>query len=512
MKPRNVILLLADQHNAKVLGCAGHPAVRTPHLDRMAREGAHCPLAVCPNPICTPSRLSIHSGQWAHNHGYYGLSGPAPAAGLPGLLGHLRERGWSTAALGKIHLPAGWLEAQSEVFHETAECSVGGTSPDYQAFLGQRYALEDHGGLPEFGPAGRQSMEGRPSPLSFAESQEGWIAAQAIAHIERCRAAGRPFAIHASFPRPHQCTSPSREFWDLYEGVDIPLPANADCDPRLAGKAPTQVRMHDHWRSAGWALFEPRTFAAARARKLRGYLAAISQVDAAVGLILDHLRRHGLEAETTVVYSADHGDFAAEHGIMEKAPGIGSDAITRVPLLWWGAGVAPGRTVEAGVHSCDIAPTLCAAAGAEPMPTADGADLGALLAGRSEASPHRLLVTENPWSRSVRRGRWRLVWYPRALFAAEHPAGFGELYDLAEDPWEMRNRWHDPECRGLVAELERELLEWLVTTTRPVTAHACSTHRRLFSPQARQAHHCWAEADGKVPPAAVHHDPERKYL
>lgn len=325
--------------------------------------------------------MSIHRGQWAHNHGYYGNSGPVPAAGLPGVLGHLRRHGWSSAAIGKIHLPAGWMEAQCEVFHETAGCSVGGRSPDYERFLGARLDLEDHGGLPEFGKTGNQSMEGRPSPLSFGESQEGWIAVQTIAHIERCRAVGWSFAIHASFPRPHQCTSPSREFWDLYEGVDIPLPPNADCDPRTAGKSPAQIEKHDQWRTGSWALLEPRTFVAARARKLRGYLAAISQVGAAVGLILDHLRRHGLEADTTVVYSSDHGDYATEHGLMEKAPGLGSDAITRVSMLWWGGGVAPGARIAVGVHSCDIAPTLCAAAGAPPMPTADGSDLRGLLAG-----------------------------------------------------------------------------------------------------------------------------------
>lgn len=88
----NVLFILSDQHNAKVLGHKGHPVVRTPHLDRMAAEGVRFDTAICQNPICTPSRMSFLSGQYCHNHGYYGLSGPNPN-GLPSILGHFRQAG-----------------------------------------------------------------------------------------------------------------------------------------------------------------------------------------------------------------------------------------------------------------------------------------------------------------------------------------------------------------------------------------------------------------------------------
>ena len=97
------------------------------------------------------------------------------------------------------------------------------------------------------------------------------------------------------------------------------------------------------WRESEWQLFEPKTFEAGRRRKLHGYLGAVSQVDAAVGQLLDFLRRSGLTENTIVVYTSDHGDYATEHGIMEKAPGICSDAITRVPLDLVGARKNQGR-------------------------------------------------------------------------------------------------------------------------------------------------------------------------
>jgi hypothetical protein len=107
-------------------------------------------------------------------------------------------------------------------------------------------------------------------------------------------------------------------------------------------------------------------------------------------------------------------------------------------------------------------------------------------------------VTEFAWSKAVRKGRWRLVWYPPGFFAREHPAGFGELYDLVADPCERHNRWHDASCRDVVSDLERELLNWLVTTTRPRTTLGASTHASLGD-AAREAFRCRVQADGRIP-------------
>ena len=243
--------------------------------------------------------------------------------------------------------------------------------------------LEDHILLPEFGERGRQTVDSRPSPLRFDESQEGWLADTAIATMRTAVERQQPFLLHVSFPRPHQCTTPCQEFWDLYDAQQISLPPNADYDLEAAGKAPHMIASARRWRESDWQLFEPKTFEAGRRRKLHGYLGAVSQVDAAVGKLLDYLRASGLAEDTIVVYTSDHGDYAAEHGIMEKAPGICSDAITRVPLIWW----APGR-IEAGacvsdvVELVDISSTLCALAGVEAMETGDGRDLSALAGGR----------------------------------------------------------------------------------------------------------------------------------
>ena len=519
MTPPNILFIVADQHNAKVLGHKRHPHAKTPQLDRMAREGVRCENAITQNPICTPSRVSFLSGQYPHNHGYYSLSGPNPG-GLPNCFGHFRAAGYFTAAMGKIHCPEYWVEDQCDVFHESNSWRAGsivGRSLEYLRFLRERGVEneEDHILLPEFGERGRQSVDSRPSPLSLDEAQEGWLANTAIETMQRAAQRKQPFLLHLSFPRPHQCTTPCQEFWDLYDQADLRLPPNADYDLKAAKKAPHMIASVKRWRESEWQLFEPKTFEAGRRRKLHGYLGAVSQVDAAVGRLLDFLRASGLADNTIVVYTSDHGDYATEHGIMEKAPGICSDAITRVPLIWWAPGrINPGSAIDDIVELVDIPNTLCALAGLELMETSDGCDISRLLAGE-RGGEDRIGVTEFAWSKSIRKGQYRFVHYPRAFFPDEYPKGFGELYDLAADPWEMQNRYFDPDYQPVVDELRGELLEWLITTARPRTVSGVNSARfdsPQLNPQRAQRYQTVVNHDGKINPALIHSAKNKNYL
>ena len=134
--PTNVLHIIADQHQAGLMGCAGHAQAITPNLDRLARKGVRFSHAYTQNTICTPSRVSILSGQYCHNHGYYGLPGPRPAA-LPSYLAHFRAHGYRTAAFGCIQPPndpRNWLETHVDRFGDYAE-SVDGKmwqSPCYE--------------------------------------------------------------------------------------------------------------------------------------------------------------------------------------------------------------------------------------------------------------------------------------------------------------------------------------------------------------------------------------------
>jgi arylsulfatase len=504
----NILFILADQHNAKVLGHKGHPDVKTPNLDRLATESVRFDNAIVQNPICTPSRVSWLSGQYAHNHGYYGLSGPHPH-GLPTVLGHFRRKGFRTAAIGKIHCPENWVENDCDLFLETCGCSVGGRSGQYEAYLEERglTGLEDHVALQEFGQRGHQSVDGRPSKVSYRDGQEGWSVNAATEFMEKCSKDLVPFFAHVSLPKPHQCYTPAKEFWDLYDPAGLTLPPNADYD--MAGKSPHLRQAAEDWRNRDWQLFEPKTFEAGRLRKLQGYLGSISHVDHSVGELLDWLEKSGLSENTIVIYSSDHGDYACEHGNMEKAPGICSDAITRVPMIWrWPGKFCSGHVAYEMVEAVDMANTLCSLAGIEEMETADGKNISHLLMGKT-GEVRKIGVTEFAWSKSLRKGKYRFVYYPREMFADEYPEGFGELYDLEQDPWEMRNLFHDPAYTGVVHELRGDLMDWLVTTKRPVTIVPAVEE---MSEQRSMHYHNAVNADGKIHPDRIRDCKNKNYL
>lgn len=455
MAKPNVLFVLSDQHNAKFMGHTGLTDAITPYLDRMAAEGVRFDAAVCPVTICTPSRVAYLSGQYAHNSGYFGFGGNPPAT--PTVLGHFRRAGYHTGSVGKMHCPHHWLEADTDEFHETDRTSVGGSSKEYLDHLAARGIDIYH----------EYSLPPQPSPFAFEDSQEGWQAAKVIQIMRNAQQQKKPFFIHMSMTKPHAPYVPAKEFWDLYDQSRIRLPPNADYDLEAAGKAPYLQHV------AAGARVAP-DFPGRRLRQIHGYLGNVSHCDAALGQVLDFLDAAGLAEDTIVVYSADHGEYVFEHGPSEKVPGICADAVTRVPFIWrWGRTgkhLKSGHVVTQQVETIDVARTVCALTGVGAMDTADGCDLSPLLAGQ-EASPHKIAVTEYPLSKSVRKGPWRLVYYPPGFFRGFGRQDFSELYNLASDPWEMRNLYFDPQYAPVVRELERDLLEWMCTTNRPTTAY-----------------------------------------
>jgi len=495
MKKPNVLFILSDQHNAKALSSNGHPDVRTPRLDRLAGEGVYFSNAISQNPICTPSRVSWISGQYCHNHGYYGLEGPNPG-GLPTIFGHFKKSGYKTAAYGKIHCPEYWVEDDTDEFTEIyADCSIAG-GEEYRQYLIKKNLLEieDSFNFHEHpNHTGLNGCDARASLMPYEDSVEGYCVQRGTDFIKRCNDEGAPFFLHVSLPRPHSYYTPSEPFWSMYDDKELTLPPNLSYDMDAAKKAPNLIAMAEVWRSPEWPLFEPRTVAAATLRKYHGYLGAVSQVDHSVGLLVDLIDSLGIGDDTIIIYGSDHGDYSCEHGIMEKAPGICSDAITRVPMIWrWGERFARRRVNEI-VENVDMVSTVCTLCGLPQLETGDGTDLAPVLyGGAGDAS--RCGLTEFAFSKSLRRGDFRFVFYTKDYFRDAYPDGFGELYNLKEDPWEMRNLYFEREYAETVREMQNELLQMLVRTARPVTSLSADLRK---TPQNRLRFHNYVDGDTK---------------
>lgn len=463
----NVILVLADQHYSNVMGCADHPQAITPNLDAFAADGVRFSDAYCQNPICTPSRVSWLSGQYCHNHGFYGLSGPA-WYDLPSMFGHFRNHGYRTAGLGKLHLPhqpRNWVADDLDLF-EDAYKQPDGRDYGHSNFLkhleeaGLR-ELEDSWHNPWMGS---HNMDSRPSELPYEHTMERWITDRAIDFVDE--SPDDPFFIEIAYQRPHHPLLPQPEFWEMYP-PDLELPDTFDQEP--AGRPPHFRRIWENTRNhqGRFGDSDEGTIEWAR-RAWRGTLACITQMDDVFGRMIESLKERDLYDDTVIIYSSDHGGYHTIHGMPEKAPGICSDAVCRIPMLWRVPGVTEsGHVSDQLVETVDAAPTLCSICGVPPMETTDGEDITPLLKGESE-EVHEIAVTENPWSKSMRWGRWRFVHYQRKMWDGQD---VGELYDIEADPDEQNNLYHDPDHQETVEACRRKLLEWLIDTQRCRTVH-----------------------------------------
>ncbi|NOY79985.1 MAG: sulfatase-like hydrolase/transferase [Kiritimatiellaeota bacterium] len=450
MKKRpNVLFLMSDQHNAGSLSVAGHPNVRTPNLDRIAENGVRFTRAFCNNPICAPSRISFVTGQYCHTHRIVGNDNFELNDVNPNTLGAVfRRTGYQTAQIGKAHMVRRWDEEAYEHIRYCDLCDADRDDPRTNHYF--KYLLDhgladmyEDGTLPPDHEARRKGCA--VAGLPYEHSIEHWTGEETLRFLER-RDSTRPFFLHMSFERPHPNWTPAAEHAGMYNPDDIVLgPDAADWwENRWAGRPEFIQRMVGN-RMARFDLAGLR-------KALAYHFALVSVIDMEMGRVLDWLARHGELDNTIVVYTADHGDFAGDHGICDKNIGI-YESIHRIPFLISIPGGPRGEIRDGLIESVDLFPTLCELA---DVPAPDGMDGRSILPeieGRGAGKPQAICEWDFPEPQrrvsALRTPRYRLVYY-------SHEAG-GELYDHETDSCEMFNLWDAPEHR----EVRLELLERL---------------------------------------------------
>jgi choline-sulfatase/uncharacterized sulfatase len=496
----NILMVLADQHNAGLLGFQGHPQARTPNLDRFAASGIVFENAYTQNTICTPSRVSILSGQYCHNHGYYGLTGPT-RTGINNYMREFKQAGYRTAAYGKLHLPNSprhWLEDDLDEFGDTYERADGtiGESEffDHLDELGIRDQEDSWHNHRDYKPEVSITWDSCPSKLPYEHTQEMWCAQKAMSFMrESC---DTPFCVQIALQRPHHPLLPSKQFWDLYPD-DIDLPETYDAEPTERPDAFKEQAAS--YQNTEWEFAEQGDdWIKGAKRAWKGTLACVSQMDDVFGRLMRFLEENDLDKNTIVIYGSDHGGYHGIHGIREKAPGICSREVCRVPYIWRVPGITPqGGLSQALVENTDMAPTLMSLCGLGEMESADGTDITELLKG-GQSEVHRVAVTENAWTKAIVFDNYRLVYYPNEIYGHE----VGELYDRKEDPNEQTNLYFNESHREVRERGIRLLMDWLITTTRVVTAFPAAFKRghvfpeNVDDPQRYDYPEC---SDGKAP-------------
>ncbi|OGV65491.1 MAG: hypothetical protein A3K19_10415 [Lentisphaerae bacterium RIFOXYB12_FULL_65_16] len=495
-RPRpNVLYLMSDQHNAGCMSAAGHPVVRTPNLDRIAAGGVRFSRAYCNNPICAPSRVSFVTGQYPHTHRILGNDiFELEDANSATLGATFRRHGYQAALIGKGHMVRNWDNEAYEHIRYCDLCDADRKDPTVHHYF--KYLMDhgladmyEDGGLPREHEAIRKKCA--VARLPYEHSIEHWTGNETLAFLNQ-RDTRRPFLIHMSFERPHPHWTPSADHAGMYNPDAIPLGPDAVdwWERRWAGRPDFIMKA-----VAGCM----RDFTPSDLKKALAYhFALVTVIDMEIGRVLDWLREHGELDNTVIVYTADHGDFAGDHGICDKNIGI-YESIHRMPFLLSYPGGPRGVVRETIIESVDMFPTLCELTDVPSPSGMDGRSIVPEAEGRGGGRDFATCEWDyvGPQKRvcAIRTARHRLVYY-------SHAQG-GELYDHDTDPWEMTNRWSDPECRDVRLHLLELLFDQVNQYTRKadIGSDYRVGHQTRFTPTRLLHKDCrkWSEIEALGP-------------
>lgn len=452
-----------------MLGCAGHPVVETPNLDRLAAQGTRFTGAYCAQPICAPTRQTFITGLYSFEHGQYG-NGYVFDKRHPTWAHHFKACGYTIACIGKMH-------TNNEAYHygfdyrfsraalpaeiqERRRQAPGEDDPrDKELFD----AVTDNWGKPP-------RLRGRIAAGEGELEHDGIMTDESIAYLRRHAAAGSdaPFFLHASLTQPHWPWVLPRDFYYQYD------PAEIDYVPFTPGELDHNALALKRRRAFGWEANTDEQNRLARAR----YCGAVSWLDHNVGRLLDTLDGLGLADDTLVVYFTDHGDMAGEKGLWLKS--LLYDSAARLPLImrsppaWPHAVVPAGAVNDTLINHVDLFPTIAGLAGtADRLPERiTGRNLSRCITAGA-AGPRFTIAFDQVYRDGsgcaqimVRSARYKLIKYDARDVADE--ALRYVLYDMAANPGETRNLAADPAYAHVVQEHDAEIAEFFARLKPPI--------------------------------------------
>lgn len=449
MKP-NILFIMCDELRAFELGCYGHPTIRTPHLDGLARDGTRFDVAVSNAPVCQPARSVVLSGQYARTcRGAIGnetwqprqggwLMPQWPRAGRPELPDPtvpelLRKSGYHTAAIGKWHVA----------------CWPHDIGFDHYLIPANQHAhsaqwFTENGG-PIFSPPG------------FTPDYE---ADRVCEFLERRQGSGEPWFLYYNLAPPHMPLADApRPYLDMYSEDDAVIRGNADPDTPLENQTSrflTYLWDYRYYRDGlPYTTTLPEGFNLRTLHAL--YMGMTTWVDDKVGQVLAALDRLGLRESTTVIFTSDHGDNLGSHGRLGK--GRLTEESIRIPWLARGPGIASGQVSDRIASLVDVGATVLAQAGAEPASHFQGRDLGPAMRGEQTASDGNMAFIECGEGCGVRTAT-QVLGIPWAQDRRSLADRADRFHDLPSDPWQLDNQAHAASRADAVADLEQRVRQW----------------------------------------------------
>ncbi|MCP5149750.1 MAG: sulfatase-like hydrolase/transferase [Ectothiorhodospiraceae bacterium] len=434
MRPTNLLYLFSDQHTRRALGCMGHGVVRTPNLDRLAERGTLLRNGYTNGPICVPARGSLATGRHVHDIGIW--DNCKPYCGQFPSWGHrLIAQGHRAVSIGKLHYrstdDANGFDPEILPMHILDGVGLLLTIVRDPLPQSKKFPLLVH-----------ESGGGESSYTDYDRR----ITEQAIRWLETegTRDTGKPWTLFVSLVCPHPPWRAPEPFYSMYPHEDIDLPVAYG-----EGERPRHPGLEDfrhYFNVAG-------TFDEATLRRvIASYYGMITYLDDNIGKLLDTLERCGLADDTRVLYTSDHGESMGQKGMFSKCNMF--DESTGVPMILAGPDVPRGVTVDTPAQLLDVFPTVLQATGARPVDEDLALPGTSLLEIANGARPDRDILSQHhsAGTRSavymLRRDNLKYVHY------VDYPPS---LYDLADDPLELRDRAADPAYADRLAQCRDRL-------------------------------------------------------
>lgn len=441
MEPMNLLVLMDDEHNKKMLGCYGHPVVKTPNLDRLAARGTRFTNAYTNSPICVPARAAFATGRYVHQTGYWdnaiAYDGKVPS------WGHLLQaHGHPVVSIGKLHYTDESADTgfDRQILPMHIEGGVGDLHGLLRDPLPVRYQSRDM--ATRIGPGDTSYTD---YDRKIADEACHWLQTQGD------RPHAKPWVLFTSFISPHSPLVAPQAYYDLYPPESITLPKK-----RPAGF------QHPWWDALNACYIFDASFADDHQRRIAiaSYYALCTYIDHQIGRVLDTLEATGLARNTRVIFLSDHGDNMGARGLWGKSNMYEESA--GIPMIAAGPGIGVGACCDTAVSHVDFWPTILQAVGvpaqAQATQTHPGRSLFESIRIPEAEARQRVVLSEYHAAGSVsacymvRQGDWKYI----------HYTGFRpELFNLREDPEELLDRAGDPACADVLRALEGELRQRL---------------------------------------------------
>lgn len=442
MKKTNVLILHGDQHRWDCLGCYGNPDVKTPNIDALAADGTQYTNHFTVYPVCTPSRYSMLCGMYTHQHNAW-TNESTLASGTATFPRMLKQAGWHTAAVGKMHFTPTYLDVGFERMTLSEQNGEGRYEDDYHTWLKQQNRVDviDLMDQTEYYRE-RATAEyydtfgALESDLPVELHSTTWVTQNALREIEQWDQNGGNLLM-AGYVKPHHPFDPPAPYSRMYDPNTLQIPA---------GYLP-EIPTYDYENQPGF--FDYRKLTEDKLRRIVAmYYGAITQIDDGIGEILFLLKQKGLYDDTMIIYTSDHGEYLGYHHMLLKGNYL-YDPLARIPLIIKYPKGMHAPTVDDRVcENIDLATTILSACKIPPAATMCGLDLRANVL-------QDYAFSEGQYGEymgyMLRSKRYKLL--------VQRSMNEAMFFDLQKDPCEVHNEINNPAYAEEIQQHSRELIQ-----------------------------------------------------